>query len=201
MTGIGITACGVLSPWGAGLEPFAGGLADRTPTIRGLQDPGGVGGQRGGIVTTDPATLLPRTRGLREFDRTSLLLAAATALALGDAGEAVHRHDDVGLAVGTTFGTIGCIINFDTVALADGPLYTSPLAFPNTVLNAPAGRIASLFGVRGVNATISTGETSGLDALIYGTEWLAAGRAACLLVGSAFGLTRRSRRRVSGGAG
>ena len=42
----------------------------------------------------------------------------------------MHRHDDVGLAVGTTFGTIGCIINFDTVALADGPLYTSPLRVP-----------------------------------------------------------------------
>jgi 3-oxoacyl-[acyl-carrier-protein] synthase II len=126
---------------------------------------------------------------LREFDRTSVLLAGASALALTDAGEGLRDRDDVGVVIGSTFGTISSIMHFDLDALREGPLYASPLAFPNTVLNAPAGRIAALFGFRGVNATISTGETSGVDAVIYATEWLRAGRASALLAGSAFGLS------------
>jgi len=62
------------------------------------------------------------------------------------------------------------------------------MEFPNTVLNAPASRVSILLGVTGPNTTISTGETSGLDALGYATDFLRLGRADGMLAGGAFGL-------------
>jgi len=184
---VSISARGVVSPWGSGAQAFADGLAQRRPAVAAL--PGTTGTRAGVVPDFDPAAVLPRTRGLREFDRTSLLVASAAALALTDDGSATTTDAAVGLVVGSTFGTIGSIMAFDLAALREGAAYASPLAFPNTVLNAPAGRIATLFGLRGVNATLSTGECSGLDALIYATEWLAARRAPCILAGSGFGVT------------
>jgi 3-oxoacyl-[acyl-carrier-protein] synthase II len=186
-TDVVVTARGVVSPWGNDFAAFATGLSAGRCAVGDLKD--SAAGRIAAVVTDfDASAVLPKTRGLREFDRTSLLLASATAEALADGALNPIGRDDVGMAVGTTFGTIGNIIHFDLDALREGPLYVSPLAFPNTVLNAPAGRLAGLFGIRGVNATLSTGETSGLDALIYGTEWLRAGRARHLLAGSGFGL-------------
>lgn len=187
--GVALTARGIVSPWGTGTAAFRDGLAARRPAVAPL---GGLdaGGQRAAVVPDfDAAAVLPRSRGLREFDRTALLLAGATALALHDAAGAVAGEEEVGIVVGSTYGTISSIIHFDMDAISEGPTYVSPLAFPNTVLNAPAGRVAALFGMRGVNATLSTGETSGLDALVYAAEWLAAGRAPCLLAGSGFGVS------------
>ncbi len=186
---VSISGRGVLSPWGTGTALFADGLSAGTPALGSLPGPECAVGPCGAVTDFDPSIVLPKSRGLREFDRTSLLLAGATALALEDGGVVLDGRDDVGAVVGSTFGTISSIMRFDLEALREGPLYASPLAFPNTVLNAPTGRIAALFGFRGVNATISTGETSGLDALVYGTEWLRARRAPCLVAGSAFGLS------------
>jgi 3-oxoacyl-[acyl-carrier-protein] synthase II len=188
---VSITGLGVISPWGIGTSEFASGLTERRSMLAtGRPAPRGSEPSVPAAEVRDfePANLLPKMKGLREFDRTSLLLAGAAALALGD-DLSFCVGDDTGLAVGSTFGTISSIEEFDVQALVESPLYVSPTAFPNTVLNAPAGRVARLFGLRGVNATISTGETSGLDSLIYATEWLQAGRARGLLVGGAFGLS------------
>jgi 3-oxoacyl-[acyl-carrier-protein] synthase II len=185
---VGLTACGVVSPFGVGTDAFAAGLRTGRSALR---DVPALASSRpvGAVADFAAGALLPGSRGLREFDRTSLLLAGATALALDDAALAVSGRDDVGLAVGSTFGTISSIMQFDLEALRDGPTYVRPLAFPNTVLNAPAGRVAGLFGIRGVSATLSTGEASALDALAYAVLFLRAGRAACFLAGSSFGLS------------
>src|SRR5262249_3989442 len=99
------------------------------------------------------------------------------------------RDDRIGIAVGSTYGTIGSIAAFDTEALREGPSYVNPMEFPNTVLNAPASRASILLGVTGPNATISTGEASGLDALGYATDFLRLGRAGAMLAGGVFGLS------------
>src|SRR4030095_16240948 len=132
------------------------------------------------------------TKGVRHHDRTALLLACAAKLALEDAGipgtEPRVRDDQSGIAVGSTYGSIGSIAAFDLEALREGPSYVNPMEFPNTVLNAPASRVSILLGVTGPNATISTGETSALEALGYATDFLRLGRAGAMLAGGAFGL-------------
>ncbi len=191
-----VTGVGVISPLGAGREAFWRALAAGASGLRPLSlfDPGS-GGSRlvGEIAEFSPAPFIG-TKGIRHFDRTTLLLACAAKLALEDAGvqgggDANSGRDDrIGIAVGSTYGSIGSIAAFDTEALREGPSYVNPMEFPNTVLNAPASRVSILLGVTGPNATISTGATSALDALGYATDFLRLGRAGAMLAGGAFGL-------------
>lgn len=181
-----ITGSGVISPWGVGTEAFAKGLQEGRPALGPVP---GCSTAAGGVADFDATALLGRRRGLRQLDRTSLLLAGAAQLALGGGHAHLTAREDCGVAIGSTFGTITSILEFDLSTLRDGPRYVSPLAFPNTVLNAPAARVAGLFGIRGANTTVSTGETSGVEAIIYALEWIRAGRARGVLAGSGFGLS------------
>src|SRR5258708_40143217 len=57
--------------------------------------------------------------------------------------------------------------------------------FANTVINAAAGQAAIVHKLRGVNSTISTGPTSGLQAIAYATDLIRNGRAKTVLAGGA----------------
>jgi 3-oxoacyl-[acyl-carrier-protein] synthase II len=190
-----VTGVGVISGLGAGREAFWRSLAAGASGLRPLSlfaaKPGG-SRLAGEIAEFSPAPFIG-AKGIRHFDRTALLLACAAKLALEDAGVRrgaanPARDDRIGIAVGSTYGSIGSIAAFDTEALREGPSYVNPMEFPNTVLNAPAGRVSILLGVAGPNATISTGETSGLDALGYATDFLRLRRADAMLAGGVFGL-------------
>jgi 3-oxoacyl-[acyl-carrier-protein] synthase II len=190
-----VTGLGVVSALGAGREAFWRNLAAGASGLRPLSlfDPKiGRSPLAGEIAEFSPAPFIG-TRGIRHFDRTTLLLACAAKLALKDAGvlhggDAPARGDQIGIAVGSTYGSIGSIAAFDTAALRDGPSYVNPMEFPNTVLNAPASRVSIVLGVTGPNATIATGESSALDALSYAADFLRLGRAGAMLAGGVFGL-------------
>src|SRR4029453_5426099 len=154
----------VISPLGAGREAFWRGLAIGASGLRPLSlfDPGtGRSRLAGEIAEFSPPPFIG-TKGIRHFDRTPLLLAGAAKLALEDAGiksaggAASVRGDGIGIAVGSTYGSIGSIAAFDVEALREGPSYVNPMEFPNTVLNAPASRVSILLGVTAPNATTST---------------------------------------------
>ena len=76
----------------------------------------------------------------RRWSRISLMTVIACREAIADAGlheaEATHR---VGLVLGTEFGDLRSTETFNLGFLRKGPLGLSPLLFPNTVMNAPAG--------------------------------------------------------------
>jgi 3-oxoacyl-[acyl-carrier-protein] synthase II len=57
--------------------------------------------------------------------------------------------------------------------------------FANTVINAAAGQAAIWHNLRGLNSTIATGATSGLQAIAYAADLIRRGRATALLAGGA----------------
>lgn len=124
---------------------------------------------------------------LRPLDRTARLAASAAALALADGGwgEAERGGAELGLVLGTMFGSVRTITEFDCRAVVDGPSYAKPMHFANTVINAAAGQTAIWHGLRGTNATISGGSSSGLQALGYAVDLIRHGRATALLAGGA----------------
>lgn len=138
----------------------------------------------------DPTEHLGKT-GLRHFDRTALLLCSAARLALDGAGlpagQTRYAPEEQGVVVGSTHGSIQAIAEFDQEAVREGPKYVNPQAFANTVINAPAGRVSILFGLTGLNSTLSTGRASALDALDYAARMLRAGRIGAVVWGSALG--------------
>jgi 3-oxoacyl-[acyl-carrier-protein] synthase II len=121
---------------------------------------------------------------LRPLDRVSMLSISAARLACTAAGlELQAQGDSTGLVLGTMFGSIHTISEFDRRALVAGPAYAKPLVFANTVINAAAGQTAIHLGLRGVNSTIAGGTVSGLQALGYAADLIRSGRNAWVLAG------------------
>ncbi len=142
--------------------------------------------QGGCIASFQPETYL-KGKPLRALDRTGRIVVAAAKLALEKSGwttEALGKHD-VGLVLGTMFGSAHTISEFDRRALTEGPACVSPLDFANTVLNAAAGQTAIWHHLRGINSTIASGNTSGLMALGYATDLVRYGGHTAVLAGGA----------------
>ncbi|MGD2116120.1 MAG: beta-ketoacyl synthase N-terminal-like domain-containing protein [Acidobacteriota bacterium] len=194
--GVVITGTGVLSPLGDSLEALAAALAAGRSGLSEITsfDPEDFPCRRGGeIAGFDPRTYLGEGN-FRPLDRTGRLTTAAVALALADAGwsgaggdEDPRGADDpeLGLALGTMFGSVRTIAEFDRRGLTAGPRYTKPLDFANSVINAAAGQAAIWHHLTGVNATVAGGTTAGLQALAHAADLVAAGRAGALLAGGA----------------
>ena len=133
----------------------------------------------------DPKEYLGK-KGLRTLDRSTKLLVSAAKLAIDDSGFEITEAntDEVGVVVGTTFGSIQSIADFDKVTLEEGPRNTNPSLFPNTVINSPASQVSIWHKLAGFNATVSTGFTASMDALSYAYDFLQLGRASAILVGA-----------------
>lgn len=124
-------------------------------------------------------------KGHRSLDRATKLIVSAAKLALEDAALTINNDnaDDVGVALGSTLGSVKSISDFDVTTLKDGPRYTNPAHFPNTVINSPASQISIWHKMKAFNTTISTGFTASLDALCYGIDAIGAGRAKIVFAG------------------
>lgn len=141
----------------------------------------------GGEIKSFDAQKYLGKRNLRPLDRTSRLVASAAQLALDDSHYTteMREREEVGLVLGTMFCSVHTIAEFDRRALQAGPTYASPMDFSNTVINAAAGQTAIVHNLRGINSTIATGSTSGLQALSYAADLIRLGRARALLAGGA----------------
>lgn len=125
-------------------------------------------------------------KGLRSLDRSTKLLCSAARMCIDDSGFEISEQntDDVGVAVGTTFGSLKSISDFDRVTLTEGPRYTNPAHFPNTVINSPASQVSIWNNIQGFNTTISTGFTASIDAMNYAYDFIRLQRAKLVYTGS-----------------
>lgn len=199
-----VTGAGVLSPLGYRREDLFGALLRgerglRPVTVfetRRLELP------RAGELNGDGPEQYLKGRSLRPLDRTGRLAAAAAELALEDSGYRRHHRPasgsaadeseggdsaplPAGLVLGTMFGSVRTISEFDRRALTAGPQYTKPFDFANSVINAAAGQAAIWHGLAGINETVAGGTTAGLGALAHAADLIRAGRAEALLAGGA----------------
>jgi 3-oxoacyl-[acyl-carrier-protein] synthase II len=138
----------------------------------------------GEIIDFDAAAYLGK-KGLRDLDRSTRLVCSAARLALDDSGLIVSEDSSraVGVAIGTTFGSLHSIAQFDRSGLLEGPRFVNPSHFPNTVINSPASQVSIRFTIKGFNTTLSTGFCAGLDALSYAADFIGLGRADAVLAG------------------
>src|SRR5205823_4016200 len=184
-----ITGLGVISPLGYSPARLHDSLCQGLSAIKPIQlfSTTGLGCPLGGEIADFDATKYLGQRNLRPLDRTSRLVASAAQLALADSGWSAEMRNaqEVGLVLGTMFCSVHTISEFDRRALEAGPAYASPMDFSNTVINAAAGQTAIVHNLRGVNTTMSTGITSGLEAIAYAADHIRSGRAPALLAGGA----------------
>jgi 3-oxoacyl-[acyl-carrier-protein] synthase II len=182
-----VTGLGVLSPVGIGKDSFWEALSRGRTGFSpiSLFDTTSFDVHVAGEITDfDPVALLGK-KGLRTLDRSTRLISSAAKLALDDANLQVNEENtsSIGIAVGTTFGSLHSISQFDRAGLIEGPRYVNPSLFPNTVINSPASQVSIRFGIKGFNTTISTGFCAGLDAISYASDFIRMNRADIVLAG------------------
>jgi 3-oxoacyl-[acyl-carrier-protein] synthase II len=185
--GIVITGIGVLSPTGIGRDSYGEALFQGKTGFRKISlfdsNPFRVR-VAGEIADFDPVTLLGK-KGLRTLDRSTLLISSAAGLALVDSGLRITDQNthSIGVAVGTTLGSLHSISHFDRVGIIEGPKAVNPSHFSNTVINSPASQISIRYKIKGFNTTISTGFCASLDAVSYAVDFIALKRANVVLAG------------------
>ena len=184
-----ITGMGVISSLGDSPALLHSALCQGRTALHPVEEPGFDDlncRQAGHISAFHPEAYLPE-KNLRPLDRTGQLVVCAAKLALANSGWTADKlaARDVGLALGTMFGSVHTISKFDRHALVQGPSYASPMDFANTVINAAAGQTAIWHKLRGINSTIACGSTSGLVALGYATDLIRYGHQTAVLAGGA----------------
>lgn len=188
-----ITGISVISPIGVNKDEFWSNLTNGVSGIKDvtLFDVSKYKSKKAGEISDFDAKVFLGKKGIRHIDRTSLLVSSAAKLVMADAGitHDVYGEEELGIVIGSTYGSIDSISSFDLEGLREGPNFVNPMDFPNTVLNAPASRASIFCKATGLNSTISTGVASGLDAIIYASDFLTLGRGKAVLAGGVHGLT------------
>lgn len=189
-----ITGLGTLGAFGQGREALAAALASGTACTREVQPVPGVHHP----LAARLAALLPGSDlapwvtpgAARRLSIPSRLALAAARMALADAGfdplagggPPPPRGPQLGLAVGTAFGTAQFTEKLLREILVD-PQSASPFLFTESVANAPAAQAAIALVAQGPNLTVCQREASGLLAIAQGAGQLRRGRAAVMLAG------------------
>ncbi|CAM3011586.1 beta-ketoacyl synthase N-terminal-like domain-containing protein [Actinomyces slackii] len=123
-------------------------------------------------------------RSIRNLDRSSALLLSSVKRLGSDWKTGVVPKDQLGVIVGTSFGSISSTVNFTQDSFTESrPYLVNPAKFPNTVMNFAAAQAAIWNGLKGPNATIAGGAGSLFVAATYGQRLMRSGQASGLVVG------------------
>jgi 3-oxoacyl-[acyl-carrier-protein] synthase II len=184
---VAITGVGLISPLGYSSSALFNALCDGRSGVSKLQEFSSNGHRchLASRLRDFRAETYLSGRPLRPLDRTCHLATAACGLALKDSGWRTEERADIdfGLVLGTMFGGMHTIAEFDRTALTSGPASVSPMAFANTVINAAAGQAAIWHNLHGVNSTVSGGSASGICAVGYGADLVRHGQLRAVLTG------------------
>lgn len=189
-----VTGIGVVAPGGVGRKAFWKLLTDgRTATRRiSLFDASAFRSQVAAEVDFDPVEAGLDARDRRRGDRYVQFALAAAGEAVADSGlefdEALLERTGVvlGSAVGGTTA-----LEDEYVVLSDNgrdwlvdPRYAGPFLYQALVPSSLAADVAVRYGVNGPVQVISTGCTSGIDALGYAHQLVQDGEADVVLAGA-----------------
>jgi 3-oxoacyl-(acyl-carrier-protein) synthase len=177
-----ITDSGVITAAGNTAAAVHQALCDARPLARVSEDENTAGLAIAPIENFQAKDHIQR-RGLRDLSRTSQFACVAAA-PLAKRLEGVEPID-VGVALGTGWGSLESVVAFEWETCSVSPRFLNPLLFAETVANVPGGQISIFFGWSGFSLTVSCGGASGLDAMAQGIDLLEEERAPMLVVGGA----------------
>lgn len=166
-----VTGIGVLSPLGIQKEAFWTSLIngkngiDKLRTFDVSQYDVRYGGEVSGYSPSEDFS----RRELSCLDRASIMLIKSSKDALNDANIFINEENSsrIGVSIGTMFGSLSSLSEFDKVSVTDGPRYVNPAHFPQTVPNLPASQISIYHKIKGFNVTLSSGICASFDAIDY----------------------------------
>jgi act minimal PKS ketosynthase (KS/KS alpha) len=190
-----ITGLGVVAPGGVGAKAFwelltAGRTATRTIT---RYDPAPFRSRVAAECDFDPAAEGLSPQEIRRMDLAAQFAAVCTREALTDSGLDLGGLDPA--RTGTSLGcATGCTTSLEReyVVVSDGGRkwnvdheFAVPELYRYYVPSSMAAEVAWVAGAEGPAAMVSTGCTSGLDAVGYGADLIAEGSADVVIAGAA----------------
>ncbi|MER5950508.1 beta-ketoacyl-[acyl-carrier-protein] synthase family protein [Streptomyces sp. NPDC001904] len=189
-----ITGVGVTAPGGVGAKAFWSLLTDgRTATRRiSTFDPSPFRSQVAAEVDFDPETAGLTPQEIRRMDRAAQFAVVTAREAVADSGLAFETLDPrrTGVTVGSAVGaTMGLDQEYRTVS-DDGRLelvdhtYAVPHLYNFMVPSSFATEVAWAVGAEGPATVVSTGCTSGLDAIGYAADLVREGTADVMVAGA-----------------
>jgi act minimal PKS ketosynthase (KS/KS alpha) len=189
-----VTGIGVIAPGGNGVKAFWELIsAGRTATRRISRfDPDGFRSQVAGECDFDPAQFGLSPQEIRRMDRAAQFAVVCAAEAVADSGLELDRLDparrgvSIGSAVGCTMG-----LEQEYVVVSDAgrewlvdPAYAVPHLYNFLVPSSIATEVAWSVSAEGPATVVSTGCTSGLDAVGYAVELIREGSADVMVAGA-----------------
>lgn len=189
-----ITGIGVVAPGGQGREAFWERLTEgRTATRRiSMFDPSRFRSQVAAECDFDPIASGLTRQQVHRNDRFIQFALVAAREAVADSGLAMDGDDRgrVGVCVGSAVGAT-MRLEDEFVNVSDGgrnwlvdPTYASSFLAHALVPSSAATEVARQFGAHGPATVVSTGCTSGIDAVGYGHQLIQDGEADVVIAGA-----------------
>ncbi|TQE32393.1 beta-ketoacyl-[acyl-carrier-protein] synthase family protein [Streptomyces ipomoeae] len=168
-----ITGVGVMAPGGAGRERFWERIVDGKSAIRRISrfDPSPFRSQIAAECDFDAADRGLTPQVVRRTDRFVQMAMIAADEAVADAGLDVADGDRVGVTLGTAVGSTSRLEDEYVVASDRGRdwvvdhRHVAPFLYQSLVPASGAAELAARYGAHGPAAVVSTGCTSGIDAI------------------------------------
>lgn len=191
---VAITGIGVIAAGSPGVKAFWERITEGRSAIRGITffDPAPFRSRIAAECDFDPVLAGLRAQEIRRLDRAAQFAVVCARDALADAGltDSDERH---AVRTGVSLGTaVGCTIKLDweyAVVSDQGRLwevdhtYADPHLYDYFVPSSIATEVAHVAGAEGPVAVISSGCTSGLDAVGYAYELIQEGSADVMIAG------------------
>ncbi|WP_175408234.1 beta-ketoacyl synthase [Streptomyces sp. TRM64462] len=191
-----VTGIGVVAPGGVGRERFWERITGGTSAIRTITafDPAPFRSRIAAECDFDPAACGLTPREIRRTDRFAQFALAAAAEAVDDAGldldSAAADAERTGVTLGSAVGA-SITLEDEYVVASDharewevDPQHTMPFLYQALVPSSAATELAVRFGAHGPAAVVSTGCTSGIDAIGHALRLIEDGEADVMIAGA-----------------
>jgi minimal PKS ketosynthase (KS/KS alpha) len=191
---VAITGVGVLAPGGIGTKDFWSLLSDGRTATRGITffDPSPFRSRVAAEIDFDPEAHGLTPQEIRRMDRAAQFAVVAAREAVADSGLDPGGLDPfrTGVTVGSAVGATTALDREYRVVSDDGRLelvdhtYASPHLYNFFVPSSFAAEVAWAVGAQGPAAVVSTGCTSGLDAVGHARDLIREGSADVMVAGA-----------------
>ncbi|MCP5004083.1 MAG: beta-ketoacyl-[acyl-carrier-protein] synthase family protein [Planctomycetes bacterium] len=182
-----ITGIGIVSPIGIGHEEFWKNLVAGNSGIAPIEslDLSGYKCKNGAEVKDlDPAKYLGR-KGLRYLNKGTKFLASSIKLALDDANLDIddETSNQTGIIIGSSLGNFPQTTDYFHDIVREDPSKLSPMQSYDVALNSSINYSSVFFRIKGFARTISSGFTSGIDAIGNAHKLIQNGKANVVIAG------------------
>ena len=181
-----VTGLGTVNPLGADVESTWSALNEGTCAVRALEhewvESHDLPVRIGAPLAVDPAETLP-PRQLRRLDRASQCALLAARQAWEQAGAPQVASQRLAVSVSPGMGPVLSVMEAWDTLREKGPRRVLPTAVPALMPNAPAAAVGIELGAHGgIHAPVSAC-ASGAEAIAYGVDLIALGRADVVVAG------------------